>query len=625
MTRRELLGTTALLGMLAEDSLPGEPREFFTPWLDALLEGYLSNARRTSLSLAVCDFAGGRKRPDGLSLSGFTYCSVSRMLPALAACVASNRDPNQELWQAILAVYRHAFDPGHEDYWGASPAGKPDLRQVESSLIAWVLWLLRDRLPAALTSTERRNLQNWLASCTVREVRYNNFAWFTAVNQAVRLSLSEQWPEFQGDAAFMLDDLQALDAMYAGDGWYTDGKGTHIHDYYSFWVFSSHYLYWREIIGARYPEWNRRLEDRVRLLMRHAPELFSANGAHAMMGVSLVYRFAAVTALVLAYRQGLWPHSPGMLRSLVRRNLRFFFDNGAFDSTQGKLRENISPLGTPEFAESYIDNGHPYWGMQAFAFLLIPRQDPFWTAPEAPLPCETRDFLTLLPTAGVVISGNRRAGESRLHFAHNGRFDPVYRDRYCKFSYSGRLFFCFSKRSDRATWDSALVFRDPATGVIAGRAGVEGGRLLNDGYETEWWAVLNKLRIRVTSRVLPKGDTESRFHRVTLPEEAQTRKLEVWEGSTALPLHDAQSFTTHRDSRRLIISSTAGSVGVATHHGYSDARVDSEFTPTFGHENIHLFAPRCAIVTLRAELSLPVTALNAQFICRPAPVRKVNP
>jgi hypothetical protein len=624
MTRRELLATTALLGTLTEDSLPGEHREFFKPWLDALLRGYLDNARRTSSSLAVCDFAGGRKRPDGLARSGRTICSVSRMLPAAAACVASQRDPNGELWQAVLSTFRHAFDPAHEDYWGPSPADKPDLRQVESSLIAWVLWLLRDRLPAALTPAERQNLQNWLASCTVREVRYNNFAWFTAVNHAVRLALSEKWPEFQGDEAFMLDDLKALDAMYSGDGWYTDGKGTHIHDYYSFWVFTSHYLYWREILGARYPEWNQRLESRVRLLMRHAPELFSANGAHAMLGVSLVYRFAALTALVLAHRQGLWPHSPGMLRGLVRRHFEFFWANGAFDSTQGKLRETISERGTPEFAESYIDNGHPYWGMQAFAFLLIPRNDPFWTSPEAPLPCESRSFLTLLPNTGVVISGNHRTGESRLHFAHNGRFDPIYRDRYCKFSYSGRFFFCFTKRSDRATWDSALVFRDPTTGVIAGRAGIEGGHLINGGYETEWWAVLHKLKIRVVSRVLPKGDTESRFHRITLPEEALTRNLEIWEGSTVLPLQGGEEFQTHQDSRRLTISAAAGAVGVATRQGYAEARVDSQFTAVFGHENIHLFAPRCAIVTLRAELKQTETALSAQFICRPAPLRKTH-
>ncbi|QOY85588.1 DUF2264 domain-containing protein [Paludibaculum fermentans] len=618
MTRRDLFGTVALAGVLSEESMPAVSGEFYLPWLNALVKGYLTNAKRTSDSLAVCDFEGGSKRPDGLSRSGKTYCSVSRMLPALAACVMAGRDAEGVLFQAILSVYRHAFDPEHRDYWGPSPAEKPDLRQVESSLVAWTLWLLRDRLPGALTVAERENVQRWLASCTVREVRYNNFAWFTAVNQAVRLALSERWSEFHGDEAWMLDDLRAMDAMYAGDGWYTDGKGTHIHDYYSFWVFASHYLYWREIIGAKYPEWNSRFEGRVKQLMLQAPELFSASGAHAMMGVSLVYRFAVLTALVLAYRQGLWPHSAGLLRGLVRRNMAFFWGHGAFDGQKGKLRETISEVGTPEFAESYIDNGHPYWGMQAFAFLLIPRRDAFWTEREEELPCEKRDFVTALAGPGVLISGCKSTGESRLHFVNNGRFDAIYRDRYTKFSYSGQLFFCFTKRKDRATWDSALVFRDPASGLIAGRAGVEGGRLVDGGYETEWWAVVEGIRIRVRSRIRPDGDREFRSHVVEATESAIARKVEIWEGSAALPFAENEQIEIKGAGQRLAASAPLGRVGVTEYSGYDEAVVESRFEPVFGRENIHLFAPRCAVLTLKTVLRQPVTALSATFLCRPA-------
>ncbi|WP_321475531.1 DUF2264 domain-containing protein [uncultured Paludibaculum sp.] len=617
MTRRDLFGSVALAGMLSEESMLAGGGEFYTPWLDALVRGYLTNARRTSDSLAVCDFEGGSKRPDGVSRSGKTYCSVSRMLPALAACVVSGRDTDGSLFQAILGVYRHAFDPAHPDYWGPSPADKPDLRQVESSLVAWTLWLLRDRLPGALTAAERENLQRWLASCTVREVRYNNFAWFTAVNQAVRLALAERWSEFRGDQGWMLDDLRAMDAMYAGDGWYTDGKGTHIHDYYSFWVFASHFLYWREVIGARYPEWNSRFAGRVKELMLHAPELYSASGAHAMMGVSLVYRFAAVTALVLAYRQGLWPHSAGLLRGLVRRNMAFFWGHDAFDASKGKLRETISEPGTPEFAESYIDNGHPYWGMQAFAFLLIPRGDAFWTEREEELPCEKRDFVTALAGPGVLISGCRSTGESRLHFVNNGRFDAIYRDRYTKFSYSGQFFFCFTKRKDRATWDSALVFRDPVSGLIAGRAGVEGGRLVDGGYETEWWAVLDGLRLRVRSRIRPDRDRELRSHVVEAPEGAVERKVEVLEGSAALPFLENEQIETKGEGQQLVASAVLGDVGVTAHSGYDGLSVESKFEPVFGRENIHLFAPRCAVVTLKKVLKQPVTELSATFQCRP--------
>ena len=173
----------------------------------------------------------------------------------------------------------------------------------------------------------------------------------------------------------MIEDLKSLDQMAVpgGGGWYSDSVREEVYDYYNFWVFASHYLYWNRMVGREYPEWRERFGARLSRFLERAPCFFAANGSHVLFGRSLVYRWAVLTPLVLAYSQGFWPHSPGLLRAIVRRNLEFFWNAGAFDRDLGKLREPLSAEGTREIRESYIDNGHPYWGMQAFALL-----DPGW-------------------------------------------------------------------------------------------------------------------------------------------------------------------------------------------------------------------------------------------------------
>ena len=577
---------------------PGQ--DILTSFFHEILDGFLACVG----DACVCDYPNGKKLPYALAKSKKSYCTVSRMLPALAAWVQSGRDdvraPHDRVRRVILQTFQQAFDPDHPEYWLPSPTDAADLRQVESSLVAWTLWLSRDWLPESLGSAGRSQVQAWLASCTVKSVRANNFAWFTAVNQAARLALSKEWKEFQGDADWMLEDLQAMDAMHVGDGWYSDGKDTHIHDYYSLWVFTSHYLYWREIIGGQYPEWVAKHDGRVRRLMQDVPLLFGTNGCHALMGVSLVYRWAVLSAPVLAYRQGLWPHSPGALRWMVEKNLGFFRQNGGFDAALGKIPERMSPVGTPEFAESYIDNGHPYWGMQSFALWLLPKDDAFWAAPlQEPRTTTTQQI------AGPALTIHRAKGDARMAFANSGRYDPSHRDRYVKFSYSAQFPFCYTKRRDRATWDNNLVFTDSSTGFTTTRAGVESGRLIEQGVETIWWAELNGQRIRVRSRIQFSGSTELREHLV----ESTLDGIVVREGSTAISWKDEPP--AEKDG--LLLTSKAR-VGCLQSKGYDERRMVSSFAEELGRDNIHLFAPRCSIVTLTKALRAPRTKLQSRWL-----------
>ena len=67
---------------------------------------------------------------------------------------------------------------------------------MEASIIAWSVWLLRDKLLPQMSREERSRIDAWLASCTVVPVRRNNWAWFTAVNHAARMVLKDKFDEF---------------------------------------------------------------------------------------------------------------------------------------------------------------------------------------------------------------------------------------------------------------------------------------------------------------------------------------------------------------------------------------------------------------------------------------------
>jgi hypothetical protein len=557
-------------------------------WLP-ILDGFLGNAARTSDSFAVCDFPDGTILKNSIGKSGKTYDSVTRMMPALAAWVASGR-ARPELIETLRLMFRHAFDPRHPDYWLPADAHRDNQRQVESSVVAWSVWVLRDKLLPLLTARERANIHAWLASCTQVPVRRNNWAWFTAVNQAARLSLAAKWPEFSGDAAWMVEDLKSLDSLAApGDGWFSDSRVEPIYDYYNFWVFASHFLYWNRIAGQEHPEWSAKFARRLKLFLDKTPYFFGANGSHVLYGRSLIYRWGVLTPLVLAYEQGLWPHSPGLLRAILRRNLDFHWSIGAYDEARGKLRETYSASGSRAICDSYIDNGHPYWGMQAFACYLIPARDPLWTAPEEPLPVERSDFRVRFEALKMMLTGSKSSGQVRWLQALTYRGGSEYRDKYTKFSYSSHFPFNLLKEKDGVAGDAALYFRDPLTGVVAARAGIKRGELIENGVEIEWWTVLEKQRIDVVSRVEVMGDVEKRTHTVTAP-----REVEAFEGSYALGLDPDEQ----------------GRIDARTLAGYE--RIEPVEAPG------NIIAPRSRVYTLYARLAPGRSTLRSQFTSIPA-------
>jgi hypothetical protein len=539
MIRREFLGLMPAAALAQRGKKkdakeapppPPPPGERVRQAFFEIVRGYLDAARRTSPTMAVVEYPDATVTKNFLARSGLSATGVTRMLPALAAWAASGRQPELGVRQALVAAFRHGTDPDSPDYWLPSPQDRQNQRQVEASIVAWSLWTARGTVLAELDARERKNVAAWLASCCRVPVRNNNWAWFTAVVQAACRRLQEQHQEFEFDEKWMLEDLKALDAMAAGDsGWYNDGLKGAAFDYYNSWVFASHFLYWNELVGSYYPEYRSRFSERLKNYLETAPYFFANHGGHVLYGRSLIYRWAAVTPLVLAWRQGLWPHSPGLLRRLVERNILWQWDLGALDPAAGKLRETYTRAGAPGIRESYIDGGHPYWGMQAFAFWLIPDGDPYWTAPEEPLPVEKSDYAIAVPEAGLLVRGARASGQVTIYNARSTKTEPHYRDKYNKLAYNSHFPFAVHQDPARPTADNIVLLIDPATGERACRGPVEEFTVEAERVELVYEIRLKGVTARVRTSIGWRGDFELRSHLVTASGEG-LEKLEIVEG-----------------------------------------------------------------------------------------------
>jgi hypothetical protein len=132
---------------------------------------------------------------------------------------------------------------------------------------------------------------------------------------------------------------------------------------------------------------------------------------------------------------------------------------------------------------------------------------------------ETAGFSLKFDGPKFILNGNQQTGEVKWLMSQNAAKRDAYREKYSKFSWSSHFGFNATGEKDKPPADQALVFRRIADGVCATRApaGVTEGKLLDDGVETKWFAMLGDWRFDVVSRVRLIGEYEERTHRIVAP------------------------------------------------------------------------------------------------------------
>lgn len=179
--------------------------------------------------------------------------------------------------------------------------------------------------------------------------------------------------------SLMMEYLQKSLEHYRGDGWYNDNPAF---DYYSMWAFQMYGMLWSEYIGKQYyPEYAAKFESNFKDVKSNYPYMFSRNGEMIMWGRSISYRIGSVIPFpLMGFEEDKKELNFGWMRRIASGVIQQFLQNPDF------MKENVPTLGFygafEPAVQSYSCRGSVYWMGKAFLGLMVPDNNPFWTAKE---------------------------------------------------------------------------------------------------------------------------------------------------------------------------------------------------------------------------------------------------
>ena len=165
---------------------------------------------------------------------------------------------------------------------------------------------------------------------------------------------------------------------YRGNGWYNDNPA---YDYYSMWAFQMYGIMWSELYGKKlFPELAERFTENFRELGNSYPFMFGRDGKMIMWGRSMSYRFASIIPFPLMGYLDQPGVDLGWMRRISSGVLLQFLQHPEF------LHDQVPTLGFygpfEPAVQGYSCRGSVYWMGKAFMALLIPGENPFWSAVE---------------------------------------------------------------------------------------------------------------------------------------------------------------------------------------------------------------------------------------------------
>ena len=183
---------------------------------------------------------------------------------------------------------------------------------------------------------------------------------------------------YQVNENLLVEYLEKSLNHYKGYGWYNDNPA---YDYYSMWAFQMYGAIWSEYFGkTHYPEIAARFINNFNDLKENYPNLFSKNGEMIMWGRSISYRIGAIIPFPLMGFQNDLLTNYGWMRRISSGVLKQFLTHPDF------MKDNVPTLGFygafEPAVQIYSCRGSVYWMGKAFLGLLVPDDNPFWTAKE---------------------------------------------------------------------------------------------------------------------------------------------------------------------------------------------------------------------------------------------------
>jgi len=269
---------------------------------------------------------------------------------------------------------RRLIDPNSPSYIKLrAPNGGPSQNLVEFGALAVSLFSAPDVLWYPLSSGQKDSLALVMLSYADGPTVPSNWKFF---NIFVLSFFQDQG--YQVNQKLLEEYLQKSLEHYRGNGWYNDNPA---YDYYSMWAFQMYGTVWSHFYGAKhYPAIATQFRENFKPLKDNYPYLFSKDGQMIMWGRSISYRFGAAVPFPLMGMENDPSTNYGWMRRIASGTLLQFIQNPEY------LKDRVPTLGFygpfEPAVQSYSCRGSVYWSAKLFLGLLVPADNPFWTATE---------------------------------------------------------------------------------------------------------------------------------------------------------------------------------------------------------------------------------------------------
>lgn len=367
--------------------------------------------------------------PDTIAM----FEGFSRILWGLAPFTAGGA--GSELWQIYVEGIKNGTNPLHEEYWGA--VNDYDQRLVEMAAFGLALVLAPEKVWEPLDHNERKNFSEWLSQINECKVYDCNWVLFKVMVNIGLKAVGEKY-----DIGTVNWALDRIEEFYLSDGWYSDGINGHSEYYIPFAI---HYycLIYAKVMEAEDPVRSKLYKERAAVFAKDFIYWFSKDGSALPYGRSLTYRFAQAafwSALVFAEVD---VFSPGIIKGLILRNLRWWFEQPIFNSdgtlSIGYAYPNLI------MAENYNSPGSPYWALKTLLVLALEDNHAFWTAEEEEMP-ELDELLVQREPHLVICRSAENGTVMAFNTGHTATNDhPHTSAKYEKFVYSTTFGFSVPK------------------------------------------------------------------------------------------------------------------------------------------------------------------------------------
>lgn len=504
--------------------------------------------------------------------------TFSRLLWGVTPLLAGGYEPEQ--FSFYIQAIKNGTNPEHADYWGE--VEPYDQRIVEMAAYGLLLAVAHKPLLAHFNEQEKHHLWQWLKQSENQAIPDNNWHFFPIL---VQVGFHQSGMPNNADA--LEKHFDAMEAYYLGDGWYSDGPGRP-RDYYISMGFHFYGLIYAKLMADVDPARCNKLRQRAAQFATDFIHFFADDGSAIPFGRSLTYRFAQAAFWSAAAFAGLEVYSPGVVKGIVLRHLRWWLQQPLFD------RDGVISVGYSYpnliMAEDYNAPGSPYWGLKTMLVLALGEQDDFWQAEELPLPARETHHSIAHASQILVHQPDHlwmlTSGQLELNNFVNTEA------KYCKFAYSTRYGFTIERGRfglNHAAPDSMLLLSEKDN-YWRGRRDCQQVTTA-DGVIFSRWQPWND--VTIDTWLLPLGDWQIRVHSLKT-----ARELDCAEGGFSLtnrPLPHAQM----AQAKSLLTTST----DTSAIYCLSPQPRNGEQVLTPPNSNL-LFAERAAVPLLKGALNI---------------------